>query len=286
MTKLTARWEFPLKIDRRYLTGIGLLVASLLVAVVVLFHSSSESKLPTDPLTEADITGKQTPVIESGTTAYRETLAQEPPPSTPAVITRVLPINEPAKPPVTLPENLEPSEKKKAPEKKKEPVKAKESEKAKTQEQPPAEPSPVDSAKMVAKIQPQETPPETGRKETGRPEPPAAKLNKQVVISRGTPVDVVLDRSYDYDSATDKTQVTLSVTEAVVISGVTVIPVGAKAYALLHKSARWRELELEMLEVESITGQKLKTLHSTSKSVSFPQGKRFKIHLEYNRLGR
>jgi serine/threonine-protein kinase len=274
MTKIGTLWSLPLKIDRQYLTGAGLLAVSLLVAVLVLFYNSSDLKPSTGPESLAE-TGddQQTPVIEVET----ETPLQKPPATTQPFATRVLPVDEPVKSPVTLP-GKEPSEKKKKPDRKKEP------EKSKTQEQPPAEPSPVDSAKAVAKIQPEETQPQP---ETVHPEPPAAmKLNKQVVISRGTPVDVVLDQSYDYDSATDKTRVTLSVAETLVVSGVTVIPAGAKAYALLHKHSRPRELELEILEVESITGQKLKSMKATSNGVSFPQGKRFKIHLEYNRLGR
>jgi hypothetical protein len=79
-------------------------------------------------------------------------------------------------------------------------------------------------------------------------------------------------------------RVTLSVAVAVECSGVTVVAAGAKAYALLHKNSRRRELELEMLEVESITGQKLKALHTTCKDAGFPGGKTFKMNLEFNRM--
>jgi hypothetical protein len=78
--------------------------------------------------------------------------------------------------------------------------------------------------------------------------------------------------------------VTLSVVNAVECSGVTVIAAGAKAYALLRKNMRRRELELEMPEVESVTGRKLKALHTTGKDVAFPQGKTFKMNLEFDRM--
>jgi hypothetical protein len=278
---LPLRWKLPAirmrrmslpKIDRQYRMGAGFLMASLLAVCFVLFYNTESETPPFVPV------GEQAP--DSGRSQHIEIepdmdmgafMGQQRPPASPSPTARnsvgpATGTTENANRPVAPP---------KVEEKKKKAQETKHVETKKDEGNEPAQKQPLP-----------ETPPkeETSPAVSLETKTVTTRLDRQVVVPRGTRVDVILDTSYDYDSATNKTRVTLSVVNAVECSGVTVIAAGAKAYALLHKNIRRRELELEMLEVESVTGRKLKALHTTSKDAAFPQGKTFKINLEYNRI--
>jgi len=105
-----------------------------------------------------------------------------------------------------------------------------------------------------------------------------------VVISRGTRIDVVLNETYDFNSVHDGMRIALSVETLLERSGVVVVQTGAKVNAMIRKNTRKRELELEILEVESVTGNALKTMNTTFRSSVFQKGEKFKINLDYNRL--
>jgi serine/threonine-protein kinase len=265
------------KIDRQYWAGAGFLLASLLAVCIVLFWSGEATPpLPDEPAGEQVTDSGQTPPIEVEPETDMSALMQgqrppvSPPPAQPHSVTPVTGTGENINRPVTAPKGKE-KEKKTSTSKKAVPEAKKDE--GRESEQPPKE-------------QPKETPP----KETPPPAQPetdagTTPLERQVVVPRGTRVDVALDMAYDYDTAPDGTVVTLSVREQVVLrSGVTIIRPGAKASAMLRKQPRRKTLTLEMLEVECVTGRKLKALNTTYKAAAFRQGETFKVNLEYNRV--
>jgi serine/threonine protein kinase len=112
----------------------------------------------------------------------------------------------------------------------------------------------------------------------------SASLGKQVVIARGTRIDAVMDNSYEFSSVADGARVTLTVEGALERSGVVVVGAGAKVHALLRKNTRRQELELEVVEVESVTGKRLKAMGGTLRAGAFRKGERVRVLLDYNRL--
>ncbi|MDR1676666.1 MAG: protein kinase [Tannerella sp.] len=269
--------------DRRYASSAAFLFVSLLAALLVIFHNSTP-ELPEMPPEEQiskeqkrslevepnvnmdDILGKQRPAEQpvfspsggavvppsGGTSAGQEKFKPAIPPVKDTG-------NKPSAKPV--PEKKKESDRKKPTEKPSQDV----AEKTKT--------APPEETELPAEVKPDP------------PKPPSTTLSRKIVVFRGTPVEIALDAPCDYDKATDRMRVTLSVVKAVECSGVTVITVGSKAYALLHRNTGRRELELEMVEVESVTGRKLKSLHTTYKASGFAKGTTFKMNLEYDRLG-
>jgi serine/threonine protein kinase len=276
-----AHWKLPATVDRQYLAGAVFLAVSLLAACLVIFPDSkpetagnrvgpvpgTDSAVPLQIEVATDVDMEQL----TGHQRYVETppAADLPDVSAPSSSILRSPERQEAK---NGEKNVPPPSGKKSSGKKK--SKETPSSPPSPEKQPPAtEPS-------TATAPPQEAPPE-------KPGDPPTLPDRTVVIPRGTRIDLLLDDSYAYDSAvSDGMRVSLSVSEAVVHSGVTVIRAGAKAYALLHRNTRRRELELEMLEVESITGQRLKSLKTTCRNVRFTQGARFRMNLEYNRLAK
>jgi hypothetical protein len=157
-----------------------------------------------------------------------------------------------------------------------------------------AEPAPAVRKAEPPKEPSKEPPKENPVPEQVKPPLPAEKiepktenntsLGKQVVISRGTQINAVLDNAYDYDSVHDGMRVTLWVEAPLERSGAVVIKSGAKVDAVIHKSARKHELELEILEIESVTGKRLKSMNTSYKASAFKKGEKFKINLDWHRL--
>ncbi|MDR1337059.1 MAG: hypothetical protein LBK22_09540, partial [Tannerella sp.] len=261
----------------QYWAGAGFLLASLLAVCAVLFWNGEAAPPPDEPSAELATDGGQTSRIEvdpePDTDMNSLMQVQQRPPASPAQHQPVAPVTgtdeNTNRPPVATPKEKEKvKEKKTATPKKTVPEAKKTDSSASVHEQPPKE-------------QPKETPP-PAQSET---DAGTASLDRQVVVPRGTRVNVTLDAAYDYDTAPDGTVVTLSVAEPVVLrSGVTIIRSGAKASARLRKQPRRKTLTLEMLEVECVTGRKLKTLNTTCKATAFRQGETFKVNLEYNRV--
>ena len=254
LPKIPVPWNIPVKINRQYLVGTVFLALSLLVAFFLLFRSQEPQKPDSPSVTlnpeQKNLKIEVEPDVDMGTIMRGQSginSTDKPAGNTPADKKDTVP---------NLSKNGNPS--------------------AQT---PSNDPSKTNAVKKPLK--------DTAKGETKNA--PASKteilkLGKEVVIGRGTKVKAALDNSYDYDSAEDGERVTLSVSEPLERSGMTVIPVGQKVYAILHKNPRKRELELEMLEVESITRQRLKSLNNTYKSAAFRQGSQFKIALEYDRM--
>ncbi|MDR1601410.1 MAG: protein kinase [Tannerella sp.] len=275
--------------DRRYVVSIGFLAVSLLAVIFVLFlnpapYHQQRSEPPTGEQT-SDKTNRGLEVdrdvsMDDIMRTQRPAELQIPPQDDSRAISLPEGKNRlnPATPPVRDTENRS--------QPKTTPVNKKESGRKKTPEQKPKEQPQQDVTEKTETVRTEETKqPEEVKQDQEKTETGTTKtLGKQVVIPRGTRVDLVIDTPCDYDSATDRMRVTLSVVAAVECSGVTIIAAGAKAYALLHKNSRRRELELEMLDVESVTGQKLKALHTTYKDAGFTRGKTLKMNLEFNRM--
>jgi serine/threonine-protein kinase len=282
---LPAGWKLPANIDRQYLAGGMFLIVSLLVACFAIFSGggwkTDEDGL--DALSSTD-SAAVAPRIEVATDMDMSDLtgrhAETPPadrlPATPLTNGDEHGISPPVR-------RTDTGDRKKvvpSPSGKKD-----KKDKDKTPDTPP--PSPPE--KPLKDTQPKDTQLE----DTPSPDTPLPKdsppevLPGQVVIPRGTRIDMLLDDTYEYASTPDGgVRVTLSVTEPVIRSGVTVVRAGAKVHALLHKNTRRRELELEMQEVESVTGQRLKSLKATFRSARFVQGAQFHMNLEYNRVGK
>ncbi|MDR1330546.1 MAG: protein kinase [Tannerella sp.] len=299
---LPARWKWPdvlahwkrpdiiahltplSKIDRQYWAGAGFLLASLIAVCVILFWNGEAAPPPDEPSGELATDGGQSPLIEVEPDTDMNSVMQgqqrspiSPPPAQRQPVAPVTGTGENINRPIAAPKEKE-KDNKTSPPKKTVPESKKDEGREPAHEQPPKE-------------QPKETPP----KETpAREMPPPAQsetdagttsLDRQAVVPRGTRVDVSLDAAYDYDTAPDGAVVSLSVMEPVVLrSGVTIIRPGAKASALLRRQPRRKTLTLEMLEVECVTGRKLKTLNTTYKATAFRQGETFKVNLEYNRV--
>jgi serine/threonine-protein kinase len=248
--------KLPAIIDRQYLAGAVFLAVSLLAACLVIFsYNKPEAK-----------EGQAEPAPETGYAVSPQLEIAEgvelfPNAGKPDI---------PAPPKDGVPNPFRPPARKKTP-----PTVASSPEKQPPETEVKAEAPPETSS---------EAPPEALPEKPVQTDDAFTLPDKPVVIPRGTRIDLLLDNSYDYDSAPDNIRISLSVPEAVVHSGVTIVRAGAKGYALLHKNTRRGELELEMLEVESITGQRLKSLNTTYKSIRFVQGNRFRMNLEYNRM--
>ncbi len=262
LPKISAQWRLPVKIDRQYLVGIIFLSASLIIACFMLFRNNVPE--PPDLVSKEVVSDKPDFIITESSTDMEAIVQSDPKPTTSL---RNLPVS----PPVHEKNDLNPTS-----------PKLEKKEKDKRREQPPIEDQPVQEL-------PKDTPPEQKEQTQTIPSEPdhsTGKMTtgKQIVIPRGTRIDLILDNSYDYDSTPDGTRITLSVSEVFERSGIKVIMSGAKAYALLHKNTRKRELEMEMLEVESVTGQRLRSLNTTYKASVFRQGERYKMNLEYSRF--
>ena len=262
------RLKFPEMFDRQYIAGAAFLTVSLIVALFVIF-STPKSKTPEIPITreEKELLIEIEPDTDMGrlfqertnpksvTSPPNTTVKISTPSNVPVSVDKKEPVRTPTSKPVENEEKAEPVISQKIDEHAKEPV------------------------KPSITIEPNKTP--TGKTE---PKPVNNSLGKQVVIARGTRIDAVLNNTYDYDSVQDGMRVTLQVETPLERSGVVVIHSGAKVNALIHKSTRKRELELEILEVESVTGKRLKSMNTTFKASAFARGEIFKINLDYNRL--
>ena len=289
LLKIPEKWKLPVNIDRQYVVGISFLTISLMTAIIVLIYYSEKESTE---LTKEKVVVNQYPVIEvepdtdmgeimrqsqtnTGQTYLQQDFSdikvvddkKDPIMNTPPVQDKK---TEKAKP-------AAPSEKNK-----KTPPNTEKNTKEKKPEQDPEKEPPAQKTKEETPVivPVEETP------KTVTPEKTSTKtsLDKSVVVPRGTRVDLIIDSSYEYGTTNDKMRVSLSVASPIERSGVTIIAAGAKAYALLHKNNRLRSLELEMVEVESITGQKLLSLHTTYKVISIRQGDNFRMTLDYNRL--
>ena len=262
-------WKFPVNIDRQYIVGLSFLILSFVIALIVIIYYSN----PSEPIKETLIV-QNTKIEVDPDTDMDKLMRQEP------VITQQnIPTN------IVIQENKEPSQ-----------IKPAEKEKKETKPAIPTEKENKTTAKVDNTKKPEVKNEKTVQKTT-KPAvdtkkekvTPAAKsetatLEKIVVIPRGTNVDLIMDNSFDYASGRDRSRITLTVASSIEQSGVTVIAAGAKAYAYLRKSRRTRSLEFEMLEVESVTGQKLKSMRTIYKSSTIQQGAKFKMTLDYNRL--
>lgn len=159
----------------------------------------------------------------------------------------------------------------------------------------PPQKSPQKPAAPVEKPAPPPAPPpseETGKlpaeQETKTGEVPRQKekivLERPVMIPRGTPVNLILDRNWHGKEVSGDVRISFTVKEDVKRNGITVIAGGAKGYAILRKNGKRDELVIEMQEVESVVGKMLKSLRTPYKAVAFLQGQEFKMHLEYDRI--
>jgi serine/threonine protein kinase len=279
---LPARWKLPAIIDRQYLAGAVFLTISLLAACLVIFSykkpEANETQI--EPVPEAGYPVSPQIEIAEGVdmeqlTGQRSGTGMAPDadrPNLSAPPKDVAP--NPFRPP-TRKETKEKGKSARPPSVKETPPPASSPEK-----QSPATEAVTESAPDASS----EAPPEVLPEKPVQTDDAFTLPDKPVVIPRGTRIDLLLNESYDYDSTPDNIRISLSVSEAVVHSGVTIVRAGAKAYALLHKNTRRGELELEMLEVESITGQRLKSLNTTYRNIRFIQGNRFRMNLEYNRM--
>ena len=253
------RWKLPAKIDRQYRIGIGFLAASLLAGGLVLWNPGRKApESPPDQLTLLNTNPglEIAPDMDMGSIMQRQFHAE------PVAPPQHLPVSLPATPPVS----------------------AQPKEKAKTPEQAPKPEPPVQEPQKNTSMSSQETKPAVETSPQPADIPSGKTIEKSVVIPRGTRVDLILDHSYEYNTAPDEARVTLSVAEAIERSGIIIISARAKAYAKLSKNTRKEELELEIFEVESVTGQRLQSLKTSYKAAAFRQGERFKLLLEYNRV--
>lgn len=257
LPKIPVAWKIPVKINRQYLVGTVFLVISLLAAFFLLFRSPEPQK-PDSPSVALNPEQKNLkievePDVDMGTIMRGQSGINSTDKAT------------------DIPSGASPVKKDTVPNLSK-------------NGNPPAQTPSNDPSKTNAVKKPLKDTAKGESKTAPASKTEILKLGKEVVIGRGTKVKATLDNSYEYDSAEDGERVTLSVSEPLERSGMTIIPVGLKAYAILHKNPRKRELELEMLEIESITRQRLKSLNNTYKAAAFRQGSQFKIALEYDRM--
>ncbi|MDR2915726.1 MAG: serine/threonine protein kinase [Tannerella sp.] len=264
LPKISEQWRFPVKMDRQYLVGIIFLSVSLIIACFMLFRNSMPES--SGLVTEELVSDKQDFIITEPNADMEAIVQSNSKPTTPLQ-------NFPVTPPVhekNDPNPVHPKIEKKEKEKKREQLQ---------KDNPPVQELPKDMPPEQKEQTQTQTIPSEPDRSAGK-----TTTGKQIVIPRGTRIDLILDNSYEYDSAPDGMRITLSVSEVFERSGIRVIMPGAKAYALLHKNTRKRELEIEMLEVESVTGQRLRSLNTTYKASAFRQGERFKMNLEYSRF--
>jgi serine/threonine-protein kinase len=261
LPEIPASWKLP--INHQYRTGIGFLTLSVLAACLLLFRNDPPEQPGAFP--DESVSDGQNPLIETEPDINMETIMQSRPEQ--AMPAQNLPVSPPADKKRDLNPPL-PKQKNKVKDSK--------------PEKPPS------SQENRSKQKPAEDVPPAPQRETPTrvmtPEPARTTEGKLAVIPRGAQIKLVLDDPYTYDSAPDRAQVTLSVAEAFERSGITVVAPGAKAFALLYRNTRKRELEIRMLEVESVTGKRLKALNTTYKAPSFRQGEPFKMMLEYDRF--
>ncbi|MDR2233762.1 MAG: hypothetical protein LBE56_11690, partial [Tannerella sp.] len=109
-------------------------------------------------------------------------------------------------------------------------------------------------------------------------------VESQIVINRGTQIEVRLDSPLDYETAIQGARVSLTVAAPLVRSDRTVVNTGAKATAIVHKDTRRKELTLEMVETESVEGQKLRCFNTKYSARQFQRNEAFKMYLEWNRV--
>ena len=270
-----------MKIDPQYLIGIGFLVLSLLAALFVLFRNPNNE--PSGSISEKTISEKEKPQIEIEPNIDMSTIMQsQSPVETVASSQRSSTAN-----PVTVGKEtvnpVVPAQTKKEKQTPPEP-KEKEKEKEKKQENLTKVESPPQKEPDVIAKEPEKTSPVVTQP-TEQVNPQAnASIGKQVVIPRGTPLTIVMDNSYEYDSAPDGVRINLSVAESFERSGRTVVRVGAKVHAVLRKNTKRRELEFEIINVESVTGKNLQALKTTYRASAFRQGERFKMNLDFDRI--
>ncbi|MDR0814178.1 MAG: serine/threonine protein kinase [Bacteroidales bacterium] len=98
-------------------------------------------------------------------------------------------------------------------------------------------------------------------------------------ITTSPVLNVILNESYNYDSVTDNTKITLSVTNSYVRSGQVVVKSGAKANGIIRKNQQSQKLMLIITQVESATGGMLRA-ETTYSDVNLLQGKLFKVTLK------
>ena len=287
--KTPGNWILPAGIDRQYVLGISFLAISLITAIILVFYYSGTDS---QELTNEVKTENITPVIEV-----------EPDTDMGKIMHQSQAYTGQADLAQNSPDNLA-SDKNKDPIKNTPPVQDKKTDKAKpattteTNKNTPAKTDKDTKEKKqeqdATKEPPEQKKPEEKPAVTPAEEKPATvttekvstsvSLTKSIVVSRGTKVDLIMDGAYDYESTKDKSRATLTVAEPVVRSGVTIIAAGAKANAILHKNYRLRSLEIELVDVESVTGKKLPSLRTTYKAATIQPGTKFKMTLDYSRL--
>jgi len=305
--KTAPSWKLPLKIDRQYLLGAGFLIVSLLMAFFVLFRGTEPETIPETTISEHVSPGL---AVEQGvdmgmlmqgkstvgaTTPPPESISNTPidsPTDSPTAPGQPMPTPDKKveKPVAAIPKEKDKKqeekdnkqvEKEKEKEKKQDDASGNEPSRETPHEKPHEKPRESSHDKPVAE---HNKTPKDEKKSESDTKPQVASLGKTVLIPRGSEIKATLDQACDYDSVTNGMSVTLSVAEPFVRSGLTIIPTGAKVHAKLYQNTRKRELELQLLEVDSITGKRLKLLNTTYQAAAFSQGEWFKMNLEYDRM--
>jgi len=304
--KKLKRFQLPVEVNRSHLAGATFLIGSFLVVLLVIFSTPKARKIDYNHH-EKTAQREEKPLIEveqdidmeklmRGTQRATSNPYQHKPTEPPQRIPSESTLRNPSKDPINnSPKEAEKNTSKepaKNPPKdsRKEPAKDPVKDPAKDPTKDPAKTPAKDPAKDPAKSSAQDPAKDPANIPVQNPkapvqEPPkTSSLGKQVVIGRGTHFDATINESYNYDTVQDKMKITLSVNEPLVRSGVVLVQQGAKAHAIIHKYPKKNEMVLEITEVESVTGKRLKTLDSSHKATSFKKGDKFRVNLDYNRL--
>jgi hypothetical protein len=256
-------------IDRRTFLSVGFLAGSILLALLLFFYkpSTGDKKVELTKIADTSVVEPYLTVVE------------------PEIYTRPATVSSPPKdnPIPDFGGKKKDPEIVKTPPETKTPVRETPKEKkaeAKAEEKAKVEAEEKEKAKEKAKEK-QQTP--VAGKETP-PNRASEAVGRQIVINRGTQIEVRLDNPLDYETATHGARVSLTVASPLVRSERTVVNSGAKATAIVHKDTRRKELTLEMVEAESVEGQKLKTFNTKYSARQFQQNETFKMYLEWNRV--
>jgi serine/threonine-protein kinase len=262
--------------DYQNLFGFGFLAVCVIVALFLLFYKPESKESPGEKANVTDTLPDER--VNYAEIEYPVHTEQKPSSfSQPAVTTQ--------EPPLPVKEPKDGKSRTGISEEKKKTVKQEKKE-TKTENAPPEKKDPVMPVEKTEKEKIPETEDDKNTQPAnGNPLEYRAKTpDRQVVVGRGTQIDVMLEKDTDFESAVDGARISLTVVIPLVKSGQTVINSGARATAVLHRNTRRKELTLEMMEVESVTGQMLKSFNTAYSAPQFPKGKVFKMYLDYNRV--